>query len=156
MANAFSAEPGRTTAYSDDIRWRVIWQRLVREMSFSEIAKNLNIAMGTTHNIWSRFMLTGDVSAKKQPPRYKRRKLNEYEELLLTGLILEQPQLYISEMRKHIHDVIGLEVSNTTICRILGKHGFTRKKIRQVAQQSTGKIQSRDEFLFSGPTGMGG
>ena len=99
MANAFSAEPGRTTAYSDDIRWRVIWQRLVRELSFSEIAKNLNIAVGTAHNVWSRFMLIGEVSAKKQPPRYNKRKLDDYQELLLTGLILEKPQLYISEMR---------------------------------------------------------
>ena len=33
MANAFSAEPGCTTACFDDIQWRVIWQRLVRELS---------------------------------------------------------------------------------------------------------------------------
>ena len=113
------------------------------ELSFSEIAKNLNIAVGTTHNIWSRFMLTGEVSAKKQPPRYNKRKLDDYEELLLTGLILEQPQLYISEMRQHIHDVIGVEVSNATICRILRKHGFTRKKIRQVAQQRCTELRAR-------------
>ena len=113
MANAFSAEPGCTTAYSDDLWWRVVWQRLVRELSFSEIAKNLNIAVGTA-NVWSRFMLIGEVSAKKQPPRYKR-KMDDYQELLLTGLILEQPQMYISEMRQHLHDVTGVEVSNATV-----------------------------------------
>ena len=68
MANAFSAESGHSTAYFDDIQWRIFWQRLVRELSFNEIAKNLNIAVGTTHNIWSRYMLTGEVSDKKQPP----------------------------------------------------------------------------------------
>lgn len=87
-------------------------------------------------------VLTGEVSAKKQPPRYKR-KLDDYQELLLSGLILEQPQLYISEMRQHIHDITGVEVSNATICRILGKHGLTRKKIRQVAQQRCIELRAR-------------
>ena len=46
-------------------------------------------------------------------------------------------------MQQHIHDVIGVEVSNATICRILGKHGFTRKKIRQVAQQRCTELRAR-------------
>ena len=111
---AFSAEPSRTTAYSDDIRWRDILQKLVREMSFVQIAQNLNIALGTAYNICSRFVHTGEVSAKKQPPRQDKRKLDDYQELLLTGLVLEQPHLCISEMRQHILDTTGVYTSNAT------------------------------------------
>ncbi len=32
-----SAEPGRKSAYSPDIGWRVIWQRLAMESSFEDI-----------------------------------------------------------------------------------------------------------------------
>jgi len=39
-----SAEPCRKAAYSADLRWRVVWQRLVFEHSFRQIADNLNIA----------------------------------------------------------------------------------------------------------------
>ena len=83
------------------------------------------------------------VSAKKQPPRYNKIKLDDYQELPLTRLILEQPQLYISKMQQHIHDITGVEVSNATICKILGKHGLIRKKIRQVAQQRCTELRAR-------------
>ena len=160
---AFSAEPSRTTAYSDDIRWRVIWQKLVRELSFVQIAQNLNIAVGTAYNIWSRFVHTGEVSAKKQPPRQDKRKLDDYQELLLTGLVLEQPHLYISEMRQHILDTTGVDTSNATICRILGKHGLTRQKMRQVALQRCTELRAKfraemcffsiDKFVWIDETG---
>ena len=45
-------------------------------------------------------------------------KLDDYQELLVTGLILEPPQLYTSEMRQHIHDITRVKVLNATICRI--------------------------------------
>ena len=50
-----------------------IWQRLVRELSFSEI---LNIA---AHNVWSRLLLT-EVIAKSS--HQGTRKLDYYLELL--------------------------------------------------------------------------
>jgi len=36
-AMAYSAEPGRKAAYSEDLRWRVIWKRLCSEKSYWEI-----------------------------------------------------------------------------------------------------------------------
>ena len=37
-----SAEPGRKRAYSDDIKWRVVYQRIGMQKSFSRIAASLN------------------------------------------------------------------------------------------------------------------
>jgi hypothetical protein len=45
-----SAEPGRKAPYSEDIRWRVVWQRIGMELTFREISKNLCLALGTAHN----------------------------------------------------------------------------------------------------------
>ena len=38
-----SAEPSRTKSYSEDLRWRVVWQRISMDLSFRAIARNLNI-----------------------------------------------------------------------------------------------------------------
>jgi len=59
-----SAEPGRKAAYSVDLRWRVVWQRLVFEHSFRQIADNLNIAHSTASLIFKT-----DVAPSNQPQR---------------------------------------------------------------------------------------
>ena len=138
MASEFSAEPGRTTANSDDIRWGVVWQRLVKKLSFVEIANNLNIDVETAHNVWTRFFFMGEVSARKQPPGYSKRKLDDYQKLLLIGLIMDQPHLYL--WLQHILCTTGVEVSNATICRVLRKHDLTS---RQVSQQRCIELQAK-------------
>ena len=57
---ALSAEPARKAAYSDDLHWRVVWQ-CIQKKSFREIATNMNISVGTVHNIWQKFEVTGDI-----------------------------------------------------------------------------------------------
>ena len=50
LAMALSAEPGRRATYDKDLRWRIIYQRVAMGLKFSEIAKNLNIAVSTAHS----------------------------------------------------------------------------------------------------------
>ena len=64
-----SAEPSRKKAYSVDLRWRIIYQRLGMELPFSKIARNLNIATSTAHLTYQKFEANGDVQAKKQRQR---------------------------------------------------------------------------------------
>ena len=45
-----SAEPQRKTAYSNDIRWRIVWLRLTREFSYQDVARSLCVSLGTVHN----------------------------------------------------------------------------------------------------------
>ena len=101
-------------------------------MSYRGIAQRLNVSLGTVH-VWDTFVATGDVSAKKAPARVSLRILDDYHELLVVGLLLNQPD--IKEICQHIFNNTGVTVSEPTICRILRKHGLTRKKIRQVAVQ---------------------
>ena len=105
-----SAEPGRKTPYSNDIRWRVIWQRVGMELPFKDIAKHLNIASSTAHSIYHRFQRTGDVSATQPPTRECLRKLNSRDELLVIGLVLENPSLYLGEICRSIREILGKSV----------------------------------------------
>ena len=91
---SFSAEPGRKTAYSADIGWRVVWQYIGMNYSFEDIGKRLQIAPSTAHRIFTRFKTTGDVS-RTQPSRPQHRKLDDHHELLIMGIILDNPCSYI-------------------------------------------------------------
>jgi len=55
-------EPGRKAAYSNDIRWRVIWRRLGMEMEFKAIANGLHIAPSTAYRIYKQFKASGDAN----------------------------------------------------------------------------------------------
>ncbi len=48
------------------------------------------MSLGTVHNVWSKFVATGEVIAKRQPPRESIGVLDHHHELLVIGLVLHQ------------------------------------------------------------------
>ena len=158
-----SAEPARKKAYSTDLRWRIVYQRLGMELPFYKIAKNLNIASSTAHRAYKIFEADGDVHTVKQGPRPEMRALDEHCELLIIGLILEHPTLYLDEIVQEVNDLTSIVVSLATICRLLKRYGITRKKVRQVAAQRCSILRGafmaqrtlfkRDMFVWIDETG---
>ena len=69
-----SYEPKRTNAYSEDLRWRMIWQGEVLGLKNSEIAANLRVDYSTVRRTVKLFRDTGDVQ-KKSCPQSTNRKL---------------------------------------------------------------------------------
>ena len=131
---SLSCEPGRKAPYSADLRHRIIWQRFAMELQFRTIAKYLCVAIGTVHNICKLFKETGSVAPGK-PDSSNARILSKYSELFVVGLLLENPSLYLGEVCKKINSVLGIDISASTICRVIHRHGLTRKTIQQVALQ---------------------
>ena len=158
-----SAEPGRKRAYSVDIRWRVVYQRIGMELRFHEIANRLNIATSTAHRIYQQFERTGNVEPMQRKARPELRALDEHDELLVIGIIMENPTLYFDEVSKHIVSLTNITVSPSTICRLLRRYGITRKRVRQVALQRNDVFRgtfmahcslfSRDKFVWLDETG---
>ncbi len=142
---ALSAEPGRKTAYSHDIGWRVVWQRLGMDLTFEQIGKRLQIAPSTAHRIFWRFRDTGEVAPLKQPPREDSRKLDGHLALLIMSMVHENPCLYLSEICQAIYAATQVVVSGSTVCRVLRRIGFTRKKVQQIAKQRS--LEFRSEFM---------
>ena len=130
-----SAEPGRKRAYSVDIRWRVVYQRIGMELHFHKIANRLNIATSTAHRIYQQFKRTGSVEPVRRKARPELRALDEHDELLVIGIIMENPTLYLEEVCKQILSITNITVAPSTICRLLRRYGITRKRVRQVALQ---------------------
>ena len=71
--------------------------------------------------------------------------LSDREELLVLGFILENPALYLNEVQQKLFDATGILISPPTICRIIRRNGFTRKKIQQVATQR--RYDYRGDFM---------
>lgn len=143
---AMSAEPGRKAAYSPDIRWRIIYQRVGMGLTFPRIAKNLNLALSTAHRTFSIFDRSGTVEpAKRNGSRIEMRALDQQGELYVIGLILNSPTLFLGEIVQQIKNDLGIDLSAATICRLLKRYGHSRKKIRQIAQQRCAAL--RGQFM---------
>ena len=147
-----SAEPGRTAPYANDLRWRVVWQRIALELPFRTVARNLNLSVGTAYNIFKRFQDTGEVDPRPATRRESLCKLDSHHKLYVIGLIIASPDLHLSELVSKVYETTGTTVHVSTICRLLADHGFTRKRIQHVALQRTMELRAAfmaSVYLFS-------
>ena len=104
------------------------------------------IAVSTAHRTFAQFMETGDVESKgNKGPKIYLKKLDDHIEMFIIGLILETPSLYLKKLCSQVKERSGANVCESTICKLLHRHGFTRKKIRQVALQRSVSLQG--EFI---------
>ena len=114
------------------------------QLSFRTIATNLSIFVGTVYNICKLFEATGEVDFTATS-REETRSLNGHEELVLIGPLFDNQSLYFSAICQKVIDLIGIEVSLSTVCRIIHRHGLTRKKVQQVALQRS--VEFREKLL---------
>ena len=59
-----SCEPGRKKAYSNDLRWRIVWQRDALGYKYKQIASNLNVHPSTVCRVTKLFAHSGTVAHK--------------------------------------------------------------------------------------------
>ena len=76
---------------------------------FRKIAHNLNEPLGTVHNIYKQFILTGDFAPKQQPSRIASRSLDLSDELFILGITLDTPSTY-PWLCQALHEITGSDV----------------------------------------------
>ncbi len=142
---ATSCEHARTRAYDPDLRWRMVYQRLVLELPFKTISQNLSVDISTVRRTLNLFITTGSVDKRPYPEQQsrQRKKLTDDDHFLLLELVLERPGIYLNELRHELLATTGTEASTATICRFLHACGFTRTKIRSVALQRSEEQRAR-------------
>ena len=72
-----SYEPRRTSPYSEDLRWRMVWQREVKGLQVTKVATNLGVDPSTVSRIVARFRCLGVVHKKRHPSNKVCTKLTE-------------------------------------------------------------------------------
>ena len=153
--------PGQTKAYNEDLRWRMVWQRLINGYTIKEIASNLYVAESTVWRVVDRFERTGSVTPNRATSRAHR--LHEHDELLLIELVCDKPSIYLREIQATLFETTGTLASASTLCRTMKRLGFTRKKLKFVALQRSDVLRAEyqaevsmynsDMFLFVDETG---
>ena len=70
-----SSEPLRSNAYSDDLRWKMVYEKEALLLPYSTIVNNLNVDMTTVKRIIKLFRETGSVAKKIYPKEKSSRKI---------------------------------------------------------------------------------
>ena len=140
MVTIGSCEPSRCSAYSEDLRWRIVYQCLGLDLSCRKVASNLGVDPSTVSRVVKRFQRTGSVAKEKYNSSTLPRKLTDSVQFLILQLVIERPGIFLHEIQTEVEHVLKLKLGLSTICQFLYEQGFSRQRIQLVARQ-------RDEML---------
>ena len=112
-------------AYSEDLRRKVV-EALERGLSKSEAARLFGVSLSSVKR-FARMAREGRP-LKPGKARGKRPKIDEHGRRLLKADLEERPAASLSERREFLKRVLGVRVSESTICRLLKRFGWSRKK----------------------------
>ena len=76
-------ETARSSAYSQDMRWRIVWQISVVRLPMKKVAENLCIDQSTLRRIYDKYELTGEVQKRDYSAEKAYRKLNKPAQLYI-------------------------------------------------------------------------
>ena len=115
--------------FSDDLRWRMIFQRIFYRRMYDEIATQLFVSSKTVYRTCTTFFNTGDV----KPCCFGRPTgsvtLFLHEEYIIMDSILQTPQIQLNVIADHIINSTGSVFSAETLCKAVYRLGITRKKV---------------------------
>jgi len=114
-------------AYSEDLRKKII-QALRRGATKSEAARAFGISRSSVKR-YAKLADEGRPLAPKRRPGLKP-KMGEAARRLLEADVEERPSATLSERREYLRGVAGVEVSESTVSRVLKRLRFSRKKGR--------------------------
>ena len=138
-----SCEPSRSSAYSEDLRWRVVWQRQALQISAQQVAKNLGVDLSTVYRINQLFDTTGSVTKAAYPTERAFRKLTTPAQLFVIHLLLDRPGIYLCEIQWELQSQLGLEVTESAVCKFLHKAGFTRQRLSTYTVQRNDMLRTQ-------------
>ena len=116
-----SFEPRRTSAYGDDLRWRMVWQKEALKYSYEEVGSNLGVDRSTVVRVVEFFRTTGNVSKRQYPKERAARELTAPVQLFILNLVVQRPGIYLQEVQKELEDFLMMNIAVSTICRFVLK-----------------------------------
>lgn len=110
--------------------------------SFKEIAELFQVCERSIRRYVALFNRTGEVEAKKQR-HGPESLLGEYERLVILRIILDNPGIYLNEIRDKLFDKFGVPLALSTICKTLKSMGCSRQVMCRVARQRSDDLRAR-------------
>ena len=114
-------------AYSEDLRKKIV-EALKRGTTKTEAARSFGVSRSSVKR-YAKLAEQGCSLAPNKRPGSKP-KMNERARRLLEADLEERPTAALSERREYLGRVAGLSVSESTVSRMVGRLGWSRKKDR--------------------------
>ncbi len=103
--------------YSDDLRWRMVYQRIFYQRSYDEIASQLFICPKTVYQTIRTSLNTGNVKPCRLGRPSGSVTLFEHEEYILMECILRTPQIQLHEIANHYYAYLLLQIKRIALQR---------------------------------------
>jgi transposase len=113
--------------YSEDLRKKIV-EALRRGTTKSEAARSFGVSRSSVKR-YAKLAQEGRSLAPKKRPGSKP-KMNETARRLLEADLEERPAATLSERCEYLGRACGLSVSESTVSRMVGRLGWSRKKDR--------------------------
>ncbi len=121
-------------AYSLDLRKKIV-EAKERGMPTVEVARTFGVGLSTVKRYAAAAREGRSLAPKKRPG--SKPKLNEAARKLLEVDLRERPAATLPERREFLRRAGGVEVSDSTVSRMLKRLGWSRKKDRWVRVRGT-------------------
>jgi transposase len=125
-----------TRPLSNDIRGRLV-SAVEGGMTRRSAAKRFGVAASTAIKWVDQWRRTGSVGSRPQGGDQRSHRLEAHAEEIL-GLVDETPDITLSELAEHLDEVHGVKAAQSTIWRLLDRHGMTFKKNRARQRAAAG------------------
>lgn len=125
-----------TRPLSNDIRGRLV-SAVDGGMTRRSAAKRFGVAASTAIKWVDQWRRTGDVGPRPQGGDHRSHRLEAHAAEILE-LIEETPDITLSELAEHLDEAHGLKAAQSTIWRLLDRHGMTFKKNRARQRAAAG------------------
>jgi transposase len=113
-------------AYSTDLRQKIIETYESERISQRQLAQRFRVAPSFIIKLLKQYRETGDLAPKSRPGRP--RGLNEAQMETVQALVEANPDWTLDELRAAVAQTCGVTVSQATMCRVMKRLQFTRKK----------------------------
>jgi transposase len=125
-----------TKPLSLDLRERLI-SAVDDGMTRRAAAERFGVAASTAIKWVDRWRRTGDIRPRPQGGDYRSHRIEAHAGEIL-GLIEETPDITLAEIAAHLDETHGLKVAQSTVWRLLDRHGLTVKKNRARQRAAAG------------------
>ena len=121
-------------AYSLDLRKKIV-EAKERGTPTVEVAQTFGVGLSTVKRYAATAREGKSLAPKKRPG--SKPKLDEAARKLLEADLEERPAATLPQRREFLARVAGVRVSDSTVSRMLGRMGWSRKKDRWVRARGT-------------------
>ncbi|WP_156510687.1 IS630 family transposase [Labrenzia sp. OB1] len=146
MLAGAGGQPQSPHALSNDLRRRLV-VAVENGMSRRSAAKRFGVAPSTAIRWVNQWFQEGHVEPARQGGDNRSQRMEAHADEVL-ALIDATPDITLAELAEHLEKTHGLRVSQSTVWRLLDRHGMTFKKTAHASEQQRPDVLRRREAWF--------